>query len=255
MTVHGSMFGEMTAVISPGTGGYSPGSIGVSGGLPGSSTEHRVFRKANIDNRPHALSELAGAELEDVRSSAVPVRSEDVLYIRPDGGGGYGDPLDREPRLVSEDVALGIVSVQAATDTYGVVVQAGAADVDHDATVARRHAAREHRLGKAPRVNVSERHDVERTPYRINEYLQLSSDRAHVQCTWCGEEVCDAATPWKEGAVRREQPYAGTEQPPDGEDYVLRSYFCPACGTCLEVEGARQGDEPLHDIISDWPSS
>lgn len=37
------------------------------------------------------------------------------------GGGGYGDPLEREPELVRTDVAEGIVSLEAAESLYGVV--------------------------------------------------------------------------------------------------------------------------------------
>jgi N-methylhydantoinase B len=38
------------------------------------------------------------------------------------GGGGYGDPLDRDPARVVDDVRNGYVSVEAARDIYGIVV-------------------------------------------------------------------------------------------------------------------------------------
>jgi len=41
---------------------------------------------------------------------------------RTAGGGGYGDPLDRDPRSVVEDVIDGYVSVSAARDSYGVEI-------------------------------------------------------------------------------------------------------------------------------------
>ena len=37
-------------------------------------------------------------------------------------GGGYGDPLERDPQLVLEDVIEGLVSPQAARDVYGVLL-------------------------------------------------------------------------------------------------------------------------------------
>jgi N-methylhydantoinase B len=37
-------------------------------------------------------------------------------------GGGYGDPLRRDPALVREDVADGFVSAEAARNDYGVVL-------------------------------------------------------------------------------------------------------------------------------------
>ena len=38
------------------------------------------------------------------------------------GGGGYGDPLDRDPILVAEDVLDGYVSLDQAREAYGVVL-------------------------------------------------------------------------------------------------------------------------------------
>ena len=38
------------------------------------------------------------------------------------GGGGYGDPLDRDPELVRHDVLEGWISLAAAAATYGVVL-------------------------------------------------------------------------------------------------------------------------------------
>ena len=58
------------------------------------------------------------------------------------GGGGYGDPLERETARVLEDVRDGWVSRAAAADIYGVVVTGEIEDellaVDVPATLARR---------------------------------------------------------------------------------------------------------------------
>lgn len=45
-----------------------------------------------------------------------------TLTVRSPGGGGYGDPLDREPHRVERDVRDGVVSRQAAIEAYGVVI-------------------------------------------------------------------------------------------------------------------------------------
>ena len=42
--------------------------------------------------------------------------------MRVASGGGYGDPLEREPQLVQQDVKNGLVSMEAARDIYGVVL-------------------------------------------------------------------------------------------------------------------------------------
>jgi N-methylhydantoinase B len=53
------------------------------------------------------------------------------------GGGGFGDPMERDPDLVAEDVREGYVSPGVAQSTYGVVLTA-AGDVDVYATKLRR---------------------------------------------------------------------------------------------------------------------
>ena len=75
-----------------------------------------------------------------------PVRRDDVVVMRSSGGGGYGDPLTRDPEKVRTDVAKGFVSPERARDGYGVVIGADGA-VDMAGTGARRQelAAARHR--------------------------------------------------------------------------------------------------------------
>jgi N-methylhydantoinase B len=46
------------------------------------------------------------------------------------GGGGYGDPLERDLELVRLDVADGYVSIKKAKEDYGVVIEPDTLDVD-----------------------------------------------------------------------------------------------------------------------------
>ncbi|MFF0770739.1 hydantoinase B/oxoprolinase family protein [Nonomuraea wenchangensis] len=55
------------------------------------------------------------------------MRAGDRFVNRTAGGGGYGDPLDRDPAAVVADVLDGYVSAQAAERIYGVVVDASGA--------------------------------------------------------------------------------------------------------------------------------
>jgi N-methylhydantoinase B len=69
----------------------------------------------------------------------------DVLSLSGPGGGGYGDPLERDPQAVLEDVQAGYLDPRSAAEDYGVLVVNGSAD--YAATAALR-AAREPRLGR-----------------------------------------------------------------------------------------------------------
>ena len=62
----------------------------------------------------------------------------DVVTMDAAGGGGYGDPLDRELELVEEDVLEGYVSVETAGNAYGVVIDPGTLRLDRDASLALR---------------------------------------------------------------------------------------------------------------------
>jgi N-methylhydantoinase B len=52
----------------------------------------------------------------------------DIVAITSPGGGGRGDPLDREPARVLRDVVCGYVSQEAAEADYGVIIRDGAVD-------------------------------------------------------------------------------------------------------------------------------
>ena len=74
-----------------------------------------------------------------------PVRQGDVVIMESAGGGGYGDPLERDPEAVRTDVLAGFVSAERAREGYGVVL-APAGEVDREATEAARESARNRRL-------------------------------------------------------------------------------------------------------------
>jgi N-methylhydantoinase B len=81
----------------------------------------------------------------------------DVVRIVSPGGGGYGDPFERDPEMVRQDVANGFVSTAAAAAVYGVVLRDGTT-VDVDAT-------RRRRLERAPVTTAPFSYGREREEY------------------------------------------------------------------------------------------
>jgi len=83
---------------------------GINGGLP--SLPHGVWL-----NKGSEQERFLGAVF-----SNVPVGPGDTFTRPSAGGGGFGDPLERDPERVKEDVADGYVSIKRALEDYGVVV-------------------------------------------------------------------------------------------------------------------------------------
>jgi len=88
----------------------------------------------------------------DALADAEPVRAGEVIRIRTTGGGGWGDPLARDPSAVLRDVRWGKVSTASARVDYGVVLvgEAESLAVDDAATGALRTELRAGRADDAP---------------------------------------------------------------------------------------------------------
>ena len=68
-------------------------------------------------------------------TDVVTVQPGDIIRITSAGAGGWGNPLEREPERVLEDVRRGFVSVEKAKEEYGVVILDGRADAEATATL------------------------------------------------------------------------------------------------------------------------
>jgi N-methylhydantoinase B len=94
---------------------------GVNGGAPGS-------RARKIIEKPDGTTRTVPNKVEDLA-----VEAGDILHFITWGGGGWGDPLARDPELVALEVRRGLVTEKGAR-AYGVVVTAGGVAVDLAAT-------------------------------------------------------------------------------------------------------------------------
>ena len=102
--------------------------FGVCGGGPGATNRFWVRR----GKQPIQPSPLPG------KVGGFPLQPGDVVLMESSGGGGFGDPLARDPAAVAADIAEGYVTPAAAARDYGVVWRDG--DVDGAATTATRAA-------------------------------------------------------------------------------------------------------------------
>ncbi|MGE3712112.1 MAG: hydantoinase B/oxoprolinase family protein, partial [Hyphomicrobiaceae bacterium] len=98
---------------------------GLWGGKPGGGAEYLL-----------KLPDEAEFKSVDQVMRLVPEQSE--VIIRTGGGGGWGDPLDRDSDAVLADVVDGLISLESALKEYAVVIESDAATVDVAATEALR---------------------------------------------------------------------------------------------------------------------
>jgi N-methylhydantoinase B len=89
----------------------------------------------------YLLRPAGESEFREMRGAHVPVAPGAGAIVRTGGGGGWGDPLERDPELVRQDVIEELISPEAARADYGVVLAADGA-VDAAATRQRRDELR-----------------------------------------------------------------------------------------------------------------
>jgi N-methylhydantoinase B len=89
--------------------------------------------------KSHSFVKRRTGRTEEIPSKGMyTLYSGDQLHVFVSGGGGYGDPLQREPQRVLEDVLDGKITLVEATDVYGVVINAVTWTVDAALTTERR---------------------------------------------------------------------------------------------------------------------
>jgi N-methylhydantoinase B len=139
---HKAPDGGLNYVIS-GKGDQHPMSDGLAGGLPGGPNRY-MWAKSAQTPRTGDDTRLPGAS-EPVSWGVFPLMGEDALYVRWNGGGGFGDPLERDPESVLKDVVELLVSAEAARKVYGVVLLETDA-LDRGATEAMRRKMKTERM-------------------------------------------------------------------------------------------------------------
>jgi N-methylhydantoinase B len=146
IVAHDAPDGGIHYVLS-GKGTKFPQSEGLGGGYPGGVNDyiwvHAPRRTHNIDSFAQSLDTIPG-EGEPISWGVFPLMGDDALYVRWNGGGGIGDPLERPAEKVLADLEAGLISETAAGDVYGVVRKGKV--LDEAATTSKRAALRQSRL-------------------------------------------------------------------------------------------------------------
>ncbi len=135
---------------------------GVEGGSNGAANSFTVIRDGGITQPSPVPGKVSG----------FPLKTGDVVREETAGGGGYGDPLKRDPELVRTDVAEGYLSVGEAAHRYGVMIDGD--KVDTAATEAKRAALSKSTISVAVELSNEEMTDGPRRQFLVPKSLATS---------------------------------------------------------------------------------
>ncbi|MBA4867146.1 hydantoinase B/oxoprolinase family protein [Streptomyces sp. PSKA54] len=221
---------------------------GFAGGLPAGGSGFEFLRNTNIKEllgsgtypTPERLN-AAVSELQEPNAQGLVLRSSDVFHSWLGGGGGFGDPLLRDPRLVVQDVHDAFVSAEHAGQIYGVVLTDDEDGYDAEATSIRRSEIRSARLREAGRSDEA-RELVNPRPDLVEDVLVPSrNDQGEWTCPACssglgaGDNWLDGTLSASYGAYERLTGLGVRlrERSKDGEEVRMDEHLCPACATLL----------------------
>ncbi len=217
---------------------------GLAGGYPGNTGKEILARGTNVKAllaggvMPADLAGLAGQHELGQNYSQTYLAPGDVLYMHWQGGGGYGDPLTRDPDAVAADLREGKITTTGATDTYGVVLDT-AGQVDTTGTTQARDRLRTARRERTTLDSPipGELLDLS-SGRRLDENLVLVTEAGHpiVGCAHCGQRLGDPRISGTLSLARYDGPSsdAGPQVTSDPAAYVddevvFRQYCCPNC--------------------------
>jgi N-methylhydantoinase B len=128
--------GAPLEVVLHGLGCAVPSTLGLSGGNPGATNTFVVIKGSTIEDDlrggviPGEASQVKGDFQPMPGLAKLFLDPGDVLVATNNGGGGFGDPLDRDITLVENDVVRNAVSQEWAKRGYGVVLKEGLRDAE-----------------------------------------------------------------------------------------------------------------------------
>jgi N-methylhydantoinase B len=238
------------------SGNAVPTSTGMMGGYPGGPNVYRFTTGSDIKRRFAArrlvddIDEVEGEKVTlQLRQENFSQRPDDVYAVMWSAAGGFGDPMDRDPELVREDVENHDVTAKAAHEIYGVVLDA-ARTVDAEATRRLRAETRSRRA----KPGVRKLEGTVLFGATENMVVRLAADGPHFCCARCSADLGPTHANYKHACLRednpieRSNPLLGDSTRYIDAKPVFRQFFCPGCGGLVENEVAVAEDDLLQDI-------
>lgn len=306
-------------VGSMGQGGLVSGLPGLYGAYPPALSLLHFSQDTNLDEvvqkreeLPHNIGDIEklikGKQEYAFPSTPIrPMKEGDIVGIRNLGGGGLGDPIEREPEKIVEDLRNRLVTLEVAEAVYAVSLDENTLEVDRDKTERLRAERREERIKKGVKAKdyikqMAERRKSRRLPkpvldfidelipfspgfcrelefqeefsatpdkiiplpvepseevFTLTLYLKVvkaSGGKKVTVCSKCGHLYCEADENFKLYSLIYDRDPKEIQPGllgPDKDWMIYREFYCPDCGTQIEVEPTPQGTPILHSIEVD----
>ena len=237
------------------SGTQQPESVGLLGGYPGAVNRPYVTRATDVRKQfasgvmPVTPDELGGEMSATQGIAHLSLAATDVFGVIVTGGGGWGDPLERDPGRVAKDVSAFLVGRRAAREIYGVTL-APDGTPDLDATTSRRNDLRRQRSQRTTWGELPYPGGGPTAPGEVDENAQIVvvGGRSRFKCGRCGHES-GMSSGYRSALVSSVRPlsvagpYAG---PADAESgFELAEWCCPNCWRVVDVERVEKDGERL----------
>jgi len=244
---------RMNLILS-GSGKAVSMNVGVNGGYPGNTQSDITVRDSNVHEIlargeiPSDLKEIAGRLVYEPSEIETFLDVNDTYFLFWQAGGGYCDPILREPERVRHDVIEFRVSPEAARDIYGVMMEGADFQIDAAQTTILRDAMRARRKERAHKHS-GNGHPVAASgnpggiPINENIAEVAINGRQVLACRYCGSEICPVTGDFlgSLALVEGEPGEAGPQVFNEGWRYidakiVFRQYCCPNCMTAFSTQ-------------------
>jgi N-methylhydantoinase B len=217
----------------------------ILGGYPGATVHIFLKKNTNVNellaSRIPSFEELSGNLINLGHKNEVQdIGYRDVILSQCQGGGGYGDPLERDPELVAIDVKRGLVSLKQAIQAYGVLLNDSHEVQSKSEEV--RQKIRKERLESSIPLNIWRKNAKLWVGERINieGYLESIFDdngMKQIRCGKCKYTFEDSSDGWlRDVKVLEVSPsyFAGNIKEDKRVKFIL--YLCPNCGRMIETQ-------------------
>ena len=250
------------------SGNATPTSTGMMGGFPSTTNAYQFIRDSDILERMAErrliddYSQVSGRpEHLELRQENFDQNPADVYAVRWSGGGGFGDPMRRDPARIQHDLLHQNVTPDAARTIFGAVLSEDGTTVDSEATARNRAAIKVDRLARLTNGAPPPAERDGDLRLRATDALDIREDTAgaYWACGACAASLGALDENYKLACLQDVRPVSDSN-PLIGDPSLFvddpvefRLFCCPGCGTLIENEIAVATDPILRDMFIALP--